>query len=51
LASVADCLGVKVRTVRQWLHDGKIKAYKPEGHKKWIVLGSEIRRLQGGNEN
>lgn len=51
LAGVADCLGVKVRTVRQWVHDGKIKAHKHEGTKKYVVLESEVRRLQGGNED
>ena len=47
LAQVAVFLGVKVRTVRQWLREGKIKAHKPDGAKKWVVLESEVRRLQG----
>lgn len=51
LAQVAECLCVKVRTVRQWVHDGKIKAHKHEGTKKYVVLESEVRRLQGGNED
>ena len=53
LRQVADSLGLKVRTIRQWVHDGKITAVKPEGGKQWIVSESEIRRIKGenGNEN
>lgn len=46
LKEVADCLGMKVRTMRQWVHDGKMKATKPAGGKQWMVLESEVRRLQ-----
>lgn len=46
LKEVADLLGLKVRTIRQWVHDGKIKAYKPVGAKQWIVFEDEIRRLR-----
>ena len=46
LLEVADLLGLKVRTIRQWVHDGKIRAVKPKGAKQWIVFESEIRRLQ-----
>ena len=49
LREVAECMGLKVRTIRQWVHDGKIKAVKPEGGKQWIVSESEIRRLKGDN--
>lgn len=46
LLEVADLLGLKVRTIRQWVHDGKIRAVKPQGAKQWIVFESELRRLQ-----
>ena len=49
LKDVADILGYKVRTMRQWVHDGKMKAVKPAGGKQWMVLESEVRRLQNGN--
>lgn len=50
LKEVASVLGLKVRTIRQWVHDGKIKAIKPEGAKQWIVFESEIRRVQGADK-
>ena len=46
LQEVADLLGMKVRTMRQWVHDGKIKATKIPGTKRWIVMENEVRRLQ-----
>ena len=49
LKQVADALGMKVRTMRQWVHDGKLKAEKIPGTKRWIVLESEVRRLQNRN--
>lgn len=48
LAKTAEFLGLKVRTVRQWIHDGRLRAEKPQGGKNWIVLESEIRRIQNG---
>ena len=51
LLEVADLLGIRVRTVRQWIKDGKIHANKIPGSRRWIVMESEIRRLQNGNTN
>lgn len=51
LIEVAEILGLKVRTIRQWVHDGKIKATKVPGGKHWLVLESEVRRLQNGDKN
>ena len=51
LKDVAKVTGLKVRTVRQWVHDGKLRAVKPKGAKQWVVSESEIRRLQNGDEN
>lgn len=52
LREVADLLGLRVRTIRQYVHDGKIKANKITGSRRWIVMESEVRRLQGiENEN
>ena len=51
LRDVADILGVKVRTVRQWVHDGRIEATKVAGGKHWFVKESEIRRVQDGNKD
>ena len=47
LVQVAEMLGMKVRTVRQWIVDGKINARKIAGGRKWVVTESEIKRLRG----
>lgn len=47
LLEVANLLGVKVRTVRGWAQSGKIKASKIPGTGRWIVMESEVKRLQG----
>ena len=47
LLEVASLLGMKLRTVRQWVLEGKIKAKKISGGRKWVVLESEIKRLRG----
>lgn len=51
LNEVAELLGLKVRTVRQWAKDKKIKATKIPDSQRWIVMESEIRRLQNGDKN
>lgn len=47
LIETAELLGIKVRTVRKWVADGKIHARKIEGTNRWIVMESEIKRLRG----
>ena len=44
---VSQLLGIKSRTVREWIHTGKIKANKIYGSQRWIVMESEVKRLQG----
>lgn len=51
LNQTANLLGIKVRTAREWVHNGKMKANKIQGSQRWIVMESEIRRLQGVQEN
>ena len=51
LLEAANYLGIKVRTARQWVHDGKMSATKIPGTRRWIVMESEVRRLQGANES
>lgn len=50
LKEAAEILGLKVRTIRQWVHDGKIEAFKVPGGKHWFIKESELRRVQGANE-
>ena len=51
LTDVAEATGMEVRTVRQWVHDGKLKATKIPGTKCWVVKESEMRRLQDGEKS
>lgn len=44
-------LGIKVRTAREWVHNGKMKAVKYADSKSWYVPASEIRRIQNGDKN
>lgn len=48
LRQAADALGIKPRTARRWVVIGKIKGRKIPGTKRWLILESEIKRLQGG---
>ena len=38
-------LKLKVRTVREMIHDGRIKAFKYPGGKAWMIPEAEIKRL------
>ena len=46
LNETADILGIKVRTIREWIKTGFLTARRYEGKKKWYVSQSEIERLQ-----
>lgn len=43
----AQALGIAVRTVRKYIHNGTIHATKIVGTERWIVSESEIKRLRG----
>lgn len=47
----ADALGIKVRTIRQWIHTGKIKAGKYPVSNRWYIAESEIRRLRNEQQS
>ena len=51
LIEASQLLGIKVRTMRQWVHSGKAKANKIPSSRRWIIMESEIKRLQGGGSN
>lgn len=42
LQDVAERLGVHIQTVRKWIKQGKLKAYKPTG-KKLYVKDEDLR--------
>ena len=43
----ARLLGISYRTMRKYLGNGTVKAQKIPGTRRWIVMESEIKRLQG----
>lgn len=52
LRSAAELLGIKTRTARLWVHEGKLNAMKYPGSERWYVTQEEIERIRGiKNEN
>lgn len=54
IREVSEVLGITVRTVRQWIRDGKIKSVKFPGSRMHFIPKSELERLGGlsdGNED
>lgn len=51
LRETAMMLGIKVRTAREWVRTGKLKATKYDCSNRWFVAESEIRRLKHGDES
>lgn len=47
LKQVSDILGIKIRTVREWIKNGKLKAIKYDCSNRWFVSESEIKRVKG----
>lgn len=45
IKQVSVLLGVKVRTIREWIKCNKIKANKNVISKRWMIPESEIERL------
>lgn len=46
LVETAEILGVKVRTLREWLKTGFIMGHRYPNKPKWYIPQSEIDRLQ-----
>lgn len=46
IVKTADMLGLKIRTVREWIHNGKINGFKYNGSNRWMVSQSEIDRIR-----
>ena len=47
LRQASELLGIKVRTPRQWISDGKIKANKYKISNRWYISEDEILRVRG----
>lgn len=44
IIETAKILGIKARTVREWIYKGKLKAYKLEGSNRWVIFEKDIKR-------
>lgn len=47
----AQILKLKVRTVREMIHDGRIEAFKYPSGKMWIIPETEIKRLTNADKS
>lgn len=47
----ARLLGITYRTMRKYLGNGTVKAKKIPGTRRWIIMESEIKRLQGAERS
>jgi len=46
IRQASTMLGVKVRTIREWIRTGKIEAVKSPKSGRWIIDDCEIRRIK-----
>ena len=51
LSDVAKEIGIQVRTAREWLRKGKIKAKQDERNHRWLVPEDEVKRLKYERES
>lgn len=51
ISDAAKSLGITTRTMRQWIHDGKISAFKYEQGRNLYVTEKEIKRLIEGRKD
>lgn len=47
----SEVLGVKVRTVRTWIANGKLKARKDKGTKRWKISKRSLEKTAHDNKN
>ena len=47
IKKTSELLGLKMRTVRDWVVKGKIKAIKYQGSNRWSIPESEVKRVRG----
>ena len=50
LRSAAELLGIKTRTARLWVHEGKLNAMKYPGSQRWYVTAEEIERIRSDKD-
>lgn len=49
IRQASNLLGIKVRTIREWIRNGKLKAQKYEVSNRWFITESEVERILNGN--
>lgn len=47
----SEMLGVKIRTIRQWIKEGKLPARKYPVSNRWFIDEKDIEALRGNNDN
>lgn len=45
IKQASEILGLKVRTVREYIHTGKLKAYKYAGGRTWHIKASDMAEM------
>lgn len=50
LRQAAVMLGIKTRTARAWVHDGKLSAIKYPASDRWYVSATEIERMRSNKD-
>lgn len=50
IRQASKALGMSVRTVREWVWTGKLKASKYPGSNMWRIPESEIEKIMTGTE-
>lgn len=51
IKQASKLLGLKVRTVREWIHKGKLKACKYDVSNRWFISEDEIKRITNANKD
>lgn len=46
LREASSMIGIKVRTAREWIRNGKLAAKKDPFNKRWFVEQGEIDRIR-----
>ena len=49
IKQVSELLGIKVRTVREWIKTGKLKAKKYPCSNRWFIPKEEVERMMGND--
>lgn len=51
IRTAAKMLGKSVRTIRSWIHRGKLTAVKDEHGYRWLILIDDVKKVEGKYAN